>query len=175
MKIARKYAQAFLNTSDDTLSLEKVLRIVELGNFLRAHSRMLSLLQIPVISNEIKKNALVSLAQRFDVADVINPLLDVLLIARRGNLLADVCHMIGKYYQQRNAIYEITVSSAIPVSTDQKAVIEQFLASQVKGTIIYTYKEDPKLIAGIRIQGDTILWEYSINQQLQDLQRGRHA
>ena len=42
---------------------------------------------------------------------------------------------------------------------------------QTAATNLYAYSIDTDLIAGVRIQSDTLLWEYSIDKQLRKLAR----
>ncbi len=171
MKLSRKYAQAYLNVAHD-LTYDAVLHIVEMGKFLKAQRQALFLLSVPSISDEVKKAGLAAIMERVKAPASFMPLISLLLVTHRLYLLAEVCFTIDSLYREMHHIHTVIIASSSPLASDQKEAIEHFLAARVKGTILYTYRQDPALIAGIRIQSDTLLWEYSINQHLRDLQRG---
>jgi ATP synthase F1 delta subunit len=175
MSIARKYAHAFLNVFRDQLTSEKIEQIAQMGDFLSKQQRALFLLQVPIIPDEVKKTGLFSVMERYKIAAPFTVLIDLLIASRRAHLVADICRMIDTIYKKEHRIHIFIVASSSPLASDQRVVIEQFLAARVKGTIIYRYKVVPKLIAGVRLQSDTLLWEYSVDQQLRDLQRAQYT
>ena len=66
----------------------------------------------------------------------------------------------------RNKIARVKISSSHDITQQDLDAIERFLVNQTGLSIIYTYAIDKKLIAGIRLQSNTLLWECSINKQL---------
>ncbi len=58
------------------------------------------------------------------------------------------------------------IDSSLPLSDEEKNHIESFLKEQVQAIVLCSYRVTPELVAGIRIQNENYLWEYSVQAQL---------
>ncbi len=169
MNLVQKYAHAYLNVSGDKLTYQDAVHCTDAAQFLHSHGRALFLLKVPLIPSEIKREGLVDLVTRFKLPDSIKQLIDLLLLHKQAFLLADILDAISTIYAKEHSIHTVIVTSTIELAAQQREEIENFLADRMQGTIIYKYEINKKLIAGIRIQSDTLLWEHSIDKQLREL------
>lgn len=169
MNIADKYAVAYLNTIGSALSVADVKNIQEAATFLHNHRRALFLLQVPLISEAIKQDGLFDLCKRFSLSKTIERLMETLLKAKRAHLIAKIFDAIVVHYNQAHAIYSFKITSSAELHSLYKKQIEEFIDRKVPGTKEYRYAIDSSLIAGVRVESDTLLWEYSIDKQLRDL------
>lgn len=169
MNIADKYAVAYLNTIGSSLSLEDIRNLMKAAYFLQTHRRALFLLQVPVIAQEIKHEGLLELCERFSLAQSVKRLVVTLLKAKRAHLIAKIFDAIVYHYNQSHAIHVFTVTSSSDLHSTYKKQIEAFIDQRVAGTKEYRYTVDASLIAGVRVESDTLLWEFSIDKQLRDL------
>ncbi len=167
--IAKKYAQAFLGVFIDTLSLEDMRTMQAAQQFLARHKRALFFLTLPIIDRAVKRDSLISLVDKFGLPASIKKLIDLLLVHKRTFLLRDILGAIITEYQRRYGIVSCTITSSHSLSQRNVEMIKGFLAQETGCDIIYEYKVDNRLIAGIRVQSDTFLWEYSIAKQLHDM------
>lgn len=169
MNIVNKYAYAYMNVSGDRLAQDEIRQCQQAADFLHTHARALFLLKVPVIPQEVKREALTEIMARFELPESIQILIDLLLEHKRAFLLADILDEISIIYANRKMIHTFKVTSSSELSARERSDIEAFVADRVQGTIMYTYVVDKKLIAGIRIQSETLLWEHSIDKQLRDV------
>lgn len=169
MNIVNKYAHAYIHVSADLLTQEDMRQCQKAAEFLHTHGRALFLLKVPVIPHEIKREALMEIAKRFALHASMESLIDLLLKHKRAFLLADILDEIIALYAQKKSIHTFKVTSSAELTAHERANIESFLADRVQGTIIYRYAVDKKLIAGIRLQSETLLWEHSIDKQLREV------
>ncbi len=167
--IVRKYAHAYVNIFGDTLTHEDIIHGEQAADFLRTHRRVLFLLKVPLIPIEVKQRGLVQFIERFSLPSSLQMLTKLLLRNKHAYLLADILDYIKDIYTKEHEIHAFNVVSSSELQDDQKEEIKGFLADRVRGTIIYKYAVDKKLIAGIRLQSDTLLWERSIDKQLRDI------
>ncbi len=168
MKIVQKYASAFLNVFSATITPEIISRIEQAAAFLMQHRRALFLLKAPVIPEKIKEQGLRELCERFELPRGVYAVMQLLMQHKRATLLAVVLQAIVAAYWARQNYTMITVTSAVAVADEQKKIIEQFADRMFPGIKQYRYEQDRTLIAGVRLQSDTLLWEYSINNYLRD-------
>lgn len=173
MKIIRKYAVAYLHVFGDDFTQADMVQCRRAAEFLKAHRRALFLLKVPLISLEIKKEGLKDFVKKFELPHSMMALVNLLLEHKRAFLLANILLAIIDIYKETNHIHLVTVSSSIALDAQQQKAIEQFLGAQVSGTLLYSYDVDKKLIAGIRLQSDTVLWERSINKRLREIVSSR--
>jgi ATP synthase F1 delta subunit len=169
MNLAYKYANAFLNVYRDRLNDGDIKSIATMRQFLSKHPRLLFLLQVPSIKKTMKEKWLGSFCQHFNVSASFKNLITLLLSHRRVFLLPAILKAIIDSYQKRHHIEHITIKSSIPLPLSYRHDVESFIKRHIKGIHYYHYEVDPTLIAGIRIQSDTILWEYSMNKRLRDI------
>ena len=171
MILTKKYAYAFINTFESQLSHHDIENISLAADFLKNHRRAVFLLKVPKLDQEIKKRGLKEFAARFKLAESIRHLQELLFKHGRAHLFAAVMREIVSCYRQRNNIMVFNVASSGTLSEKNRVVIEQFMQRKTVGDHIYRYALDQSLIAGVRIQSDTLLWEYSIDKQLRELAR----
>lgn len=168
--VIRKYADAYLNVYGDSLTLPDMKALERFGVFCKAHRGTLFFLMTTALDEVQKEKSMNCIYANCQIPDSFRAVVDMLFVQKRIQYLSDVCILVSELYKKRNAIYEFRITSSCELSSEQKKTIEQFLARNISGTIICTYGISPELIAGIRIQGDTLMWEHSINQQLRAIQ-----
>jgi F-type H+-transporting ATPase subunit delta len=169
MDIAYKYAIAFLNVYNGRLTFDDIKNIDEAAQFLSKHRRALFLLKVPIIKQRVKQEGLHNICRRFKLVDEVYNLVTLLLKHKRAYLLADVFKAIVYWYQRRHNITNILIKSSMLLPQSYRDDIVHFVDRHVSGIKQYRFEIDPTLIAGIRIQSDTILWENSIDKRLREL------
>lgn len=164
--LAKKYADAFLNVFIDKLSYEDMSKISAASDFLVAHHALLSFLTWPVIKTEVKVRSLHELLQKFSLDHPFDKLVALLASSKRLHLINAVLKQIYAIYMKRKNMVHVSITSSHQLHESDLATIKQFLVNIAGTSIIYDYTVDKKLIAGIRLQSDVFLWEYSIRKQL---------
>ena len=168
--LARRYAQAFLNVYGHELVPEVRERLQHLHRFLSAHSSILFFLTIPTIDDEVKKQGLAFLCEKFELPHCVKKSMFLLLASKRALLLEQMLGFIDVLYNKEHAISSFVIRSAHPLSSSHKEVLVGFLKAQTGHDIVHNYVLDKSLIAGIRMCSDTHLWEHSIARQLREIQ-----
>lgn len=169
VRLAKKYAQAVLNVFNGSLSREDIAQIQNIVLFLETHKKALFFLKLSRIDKNVKLRALEKLFSEVPDKKPFLRLIQVLLDDNRGHLLYQVLRQLVTLYQDTHNIMSFSFTSSHELSEAELDKIEQFLARQTGGDIIYTYSRDASLIAGLRLQSKTVLWEHSIRKQLREL------
>jgi F-type H+-transporting ATPase subunit delta len=167
--IAKKYAQAFLNIFIDDISMEDFHNFCDASHFFSRNKQLLFFLAWPAVHNNVKVQAMHQAFERFKLGKPFTRLIDILSLHKRTYLVLDVLKQLCSLYKERKGIMLFTVAGSHKLANDDLEIIKQFLANVTGRDIIYNYAIDKNLIAGIRMQSDTFLWEYSINRQLAQL------
>ncbi|HEV2600850.1 MAG TPA: ATP synthase F1 subunit delta [Candidatus Babeliales bacterium] len=166
MLLARRYAKAFLNCFIDSMTIKDLQGFDLVRHCLEKNRSILFFLSLIHIDTEVKKQDMHDLFKQCNVMPEADQLVNVLLDSGRGALLSAVVKDISELYKQRKNIEFFSIATSHPVPTAQVAVIAQFLQRKLGSEIIYQHSIDPTLIAGMRLQSGTRLWEYSIAKQL---------
>lgn len=168
--VAKKYAQAFLNLFINSISLDDYYNLVSAEQFLTIHKKAFFFLSLSHIEQSTKIRLLEKVMQKFGVVLSINNLVRLLLNDKRLFLLGEIVRQLCSLYRKRKNIELFSIVSSHALQEKDLSVIQQFLATNTGCDIMYTYTVDTRLIAGVRVQSDLLVWEYSIAKQLRDIQ-----
>lgn len=164
--IAKKYAVAYLNLSIEKLNKQDLLNIRRAYLFLLNHNHAFFLLTLPNISLSAKTNLIDVFLRKFDLSFDLKDLFLLLIQHNRTSMLKDVLKSIIDVYQARKNIMIFDISSSNNLDLQEISVISDFLYKNTKNEILPIYKIDKSLIAGIKLQSGSFLWECSIKKQL---------
>ena len=166
---SRKYAQAFLNLFIDSITPEVYAKIIALQAYLRNHRNALIFFSLPHIPMESKLQLLDELGTQFKPSEPVKKLFETLIRHDRAQIAPEVLNKICEYYRARKNIILFDIQSSHELDKQSVALIEKFLAASTGKTITSVQHVNGNLIAGLRLQSDTFLWEYSIRKQMNEL------
>lgn len=169
--LAKKYACAFLNIFSDQLQIDDAEQCDAAAKFLQQHHDFFSLVQAPFISKSKQVETLKKLFDRYKLPAVFQKLSNLLLTTNRIFLLIDVLQAVAHEYRKRNNYELFAIESSHELSAQDRAVLVEYLTLATRKKIIPEYILNKDLIAGVRLQSATLLWEHSIEQQLHIIKR----
>lgn len=169
--LAKKYATAFVAVAGAQLDESEFHRIRELHHFLQDNHPLLAIINFPLISTESAHRALFELFKHCSTASLLHRLALLLMRHRRAILLSDVLYYIAQLYQQKNNTLFFHIASSHPLSDRDMTTAVQFLERNTGKRVMYDYATDERLIAGIRLRSEGLLWEHSIKKQLNGIKR----
>lgn len=171
IELARRYAKAFYNVFAADLSLSDIEHIAQAAEYLASRRRTRFFLRLPAIDIQVKKQVLDLIGKRFSLPLATEKIIDLLLMHKRSYLLHHVFSCLVELYYVHQDIENFIITSSHQLSQESIDVIRKFLARKTGATIISTHKIDKKLIAGIRLESRSFLWEYSIHKHLRRVQQ----
>jgi F-type H+-transporting ATPase subunit delta len=168
--IAKRYAHAFLNLYINNLTDADFIEVQHAIVFFSQNRPLLALLKVPHIQSEEKIAALEQvLIANYKLPEVFKKLIALLVHNKRASLILETLEQLKKLYRAHQNIEFYKISSSHVLNGTELKTLQKFLAQKTGRTIFYTYTIDPSLIAGIRMQSNERLWEYSIKKQLASL------
>jgi F0F1-type ATP synthase delta subunit len=182
--LARRYAQAFLSVYGEQITAHACERLLLFKSFLVANRALIYLFTIPSIDQKTKERGLSFLAEKFELPPSFYSLMVLLLLSRRISLLPQVLCSLVVLYKRENGIQSFSIHSSHELSQQDLEQLRDFLTQQIADKqaayreinheknieVACSYKQDKNLIAGIRMQSETYLWEHSIAQQLRAIE-----
>ena len=169
LPLEQRYARAFLNVFADVISPQILSSADAFCNYLKEHRRIVFMLKLSVLDDQIKVRGLYELCKRFGLGEPFKRLINLLQVDHRLPLLPDVVCLLEELYMERKQIHPFIIRSSAELGTEERTSLEKFLAQRLPGTILCSYRTDERLIAGIRAQSPTHLWERSIARKLKSL------
>ena len=170
--VARKYAQAYLNIFGDQHSFQDFCSLWRASQFLSEHHSLLFYLSLPMIQEVDKKRFIDLFFEKFHLFDSLKQLFYLLLKNKHIFLAIDVLQDIYSLYKIQHKISELKISSSSDLSEEKIEEIKKFFI-HVSGLdhVVVHCSINQSLIAGIRLQSETYLWEYSIARQLNKIKQ----
>jgi F-type H+-transporting ATPase subunit delta len=169
--IANKYAKAFMAVFPKSLTFADIGKIETARNFLQTHKQILLFLQLPQFDQERKKSMIADLIHHFALPHHLSSIILLLITHDRSFYIPAVFSCITQLYKEQINSIEFSIKSAHNLNDKQITSIKQFLGQLLDKNIIGTVSIDPSLIAGLRLQSNDYLWEYSIRKHIQTLQK----
>lgn len=171
--IAKKYAQAFLNVFPKAFGFGDLKKIDAAQFFLQTHKRTLFFLQLPQFDQERKKSMVADLIDYFSLPHNFATIIFLLIQHNRSFYIPDVLLWITRLYKDQINSAEFSIQTAQEINDTQLESIKKFLSHLTHKKIIGVPSINTSLIAGLRLQGNEYLWEYSIRKQIKALQNLR--
>lgn len=169
--ISKKYAEAFLNTFSDEVSDKNLEKWIKLELFLKKNKLFYVYLRIPTISNFEKQKSLLKICSALNLEKPIKKIMLLLLDSGRIEILDRVLNKIILLYRRKQNIKLFKVTTPCDIDYNEKEKIIDFIKLISSGGVLAEFIKDEKLIAGLRIQSLTFLWERSIAKQLRNVKR----
>lgn len=169
--LAIRYADAFLNVFDDSITTQNFSELCQAAAFFKSQQRHLALVLAPYLNKDEVITRITDVCRQAGLTDTCKQLIRLLVYTNRLDLLADVLLQICEQYKSRHNLFNCSIISSHPLTDQNKAALDRFLARSTKQNLMKKYSVDETLIAGIRIVGDNIFWEYSIRRYLAEIDR----
>lgn len=167
--IAKKYAQAFMTVFPKSLTLIDISAIETAEKFLQKNKKTLFFLQLPQFDEQRRESMIADLIGYFSLPHKLTKLLLLLIAHNRSFYIPDVLWFIIELYKEQTNSVNFSIKSAHSLNQKQIESIKQFLGRLTGKNIIATPIIDTSLIAGLRLQSNNNLWEYSVRKQIQAL------
>ncbi|MGC8843432.1 MAG: ATP synthase F1 subunit delta [bacterium] len=145
MRVARRYAAAFLETASE----EDVKMFLEAGEELKK-GRTLFFLSQPFFDIKQKEKFIQSFIP--SMSENVKRFLLLLLRKRRISLLPEVIDELVRLKMEREGICEALVSTVIPLQPSERERLQKILECMVGKKVIMKEEIDPSLIGGLTIE-----------------------
>jgi len=170
--VAQRYARAIFELGIEEHQLESLTKqVTAFANTYAASDELATLLENPIVSNDQREGVLKEVAARLGVHGLALNAIRLLAQRRRLAVLPELARQLVRLADDQTGVVRATVTSAVPLSADYVASLEQALASVTKRRVVVVQKHDPSLVAGLVTQiGDNTI-DGSIKGRLADLER----
>lgn len=163
--IARKYAIAWLRLYYEQITPLQFDALQLLQQELQTYREKISLVMLVHRRAPEERFAfLLAVVARHGLDTLLKSLIKLLLQEKRIHLFEQVVITLCQKYRELSGIMNFCATSAHQLSAEQQEQVRQMLERITGKHISMTALVDPTLIAGLRLQSDTLLWEYSVRK-----------
>ena len=143
----------------------------QFDRFLAVHPELQDTLKSHFLPPPKKSEIAVQILERFSIGDKAKRFLLLLVENRRLELLPEILELLPVLWNEEHGITTFQVSSVIPLSPAQKKRLKEKLARLERRPVSLTYKMDPSLIGGLSIRNANIVYDASIQGDLERLKQ----
>jgi F0F1-type ATP synthase delta subunit len=169
--VAKQYSKAYFAEFGTQLKIEDIEHIKSAIRFFRRHHNFMSLVNLLHDSNKSSNVIIEELFDHFLLPITLKKLIEVLIFHKRLVFFSQVLQDICCLYFLKNNILEVTITTATELEDHEREQFEKFFIKLSGKSIKSNVVLDQSLIAGIRMQSDLFLWQYSIAHRLQNLRQ----
>lgn len=167
--VCKKYAVAYIHVFKEDIDSSVLDALQRAFDFLSKHKNMLFLLSLYETTTEEKKRIITKFITTFKLPDSIHRLMDLLLQNKDICILTDVLRDVYCFSKKEFGVEDLKISSSCLLSESDQETLKQFFVTLSHKTCRITVEQDAELIAGIRMQSDTLLWENSVAKNMKKL------
>ncbi|MBN1549140.1 ATP synthase F1 subunit delta [Candidatus Babeliales bacterium] len=169
--LAKRYACAFVNVAGDALGKDDIQVLAGISAMLNKQRGILFFLTLPLMNAQVVERALCALFDHCSVGELLKKITLLLIQHKRVILLPDVLRYIELLCKDKACCKTFTITSSDELSDQQLRDIVVYLERETAHKVLYTHSVDKGLIAGLRLQSDTLLWEYSVKKNIETIRR----
>ena len=167
--VAKEYGRALFELAEDEqiegLILDE-LRV--LRQILKSNPDLLKLLDAPNINLEERVKVIDSIFKE-KMHEYLCSFLKLMTERRHSPEIFDCFKEYEECYENKNAIVEVDVSSAVELNETQKDALFEKLREKAGKTVVVKYHVEPELLGGIRVNMDGKLFEGTVRARLDEL------
>lgn len=169
ISIAKKYATAYLNIHENELTEIDIKAVFAACDFLKTHHNFMHLLCVISFDKEKMGQVCTKIIHDFGLPKSLSKLMLLLVKNKHIGCLKEVLQDIYCLYKMRKNLLELEIKTASHLDAHAVQAFETFFAQKSGKKIESKVSVDRSLIAGVRLQSDFFLWEYSIASRLRSL------
>ena len=170
IKVASRYAKSLLSIAINEKALDEVYSDMQLINKVCNNNHDLELLLKSPIVKPDKKGAILTEIFENQVSKISNSFIAIILTKKREGLLPDIANAFVDAYKAHQNITTASVTSALPLTADQKTKVTDLLLGQGRENVELKEIVNPDIIGGLIVRiGDKQVDE-SIKRKLSNLE-----
>lgn len=147
-KVASRYAKSLIDLAREQNALEVIHQdMLQVLKVLKENSQLRAVLGNPIIKSN-KKESIIKLIFGDKIHDALKAFLSLMIKKGRANILYATGHEFIQAYNREKNIIKANVVSAMELSSEHFAQIQDIINKETHGEVILDTKIDPSLIGG---------------------------
>ena len=164
--VARRYARALLGLLQPTAIEPARSALRELSSALASSQALEHVLRSPAVPAEQKVDLVVALGERVGSPPELTRFLGQLAVKNRVSILSALAEEFSLLADKRAGIEQVTITAAVPLSSSDREQLDQRLRSLLGRQVDLHVRQDPRLLAGVKIQIGSMAYDSSLRARL---------
>lgn len=153
MAAAKEYAKALYSSIEKSEDKKAVLTFLrEMSASIKADSKLIEQIRTKSISNEDAKKTMEALLKETSAASILSNFFNLLIDKGRMSLIQEITENFELSMDEENNILRGVVRSALNLSPDKRAELEDRFAKKLDKKVILSYQTDEKVVGGVRVE-----------------------
>jgi F-type H+-transporting ATPase subunit delta len=170
--LIKRYAQGLINSAKNEREFESLVdELREFDNFLSAQTKLRDTLKSPFLPATKKTEIAAQILGRSSHGNKAKRFLLLLVENNRLALLPEILELLPVLWNEEQGIATFEVSSVVPLNAAQKNRLEEQLIRLENRPVRLMYKIAPSLIGGLSIRKGNIVYDASIQGDLERLKQ----
>lgn len=166
--VAKRYAKALFAIGEEQGKSEAFAKDMDaLKTLVADNEEVQHMLENQSIENSQKKSAMMEMVG--DMEPMVKNFISVVLEKGRGNFFVVMCDAYQGFMEAAANTMLATVTSAVPLSQDQVAQIEEKFSELMHMTVKAKTVVDPALVGGVQVMVGDKLFDGTIANQMKQL------
>lgn len=170
INIAKKYATALFEITEGNKAEVVMQNLIFIDETLRTNEQLFSFFNNPIITRDDKKDV----AQKIFAIHIEKDVLDLLFVLIDNARIDAFNEIVNQYSSQFNIkenIVEPNIISAVELTEEQKQKVIAKLQNKLNKQIIPNYIIDENIIAGMIIEIDDKVIDFSLKEKFEQVQK----
>jgi len=168
--LARRYARAFLEAADsDVTAVKTVEELRDFAGMINECSDLRHLLENPTFNRE-RAQVVLNVIEKMQFSKFTRSVIILLMDNDRINALGDITETLARTIEEKDGAFRATVTSALPLTEEQKAQIKNKLESISGKKLMLETEVDPGILGGVVARLGSQVYDGSIRAQLRRME-----
>lgn len=171
ISIAKKYANALFETATEIDKVELVMtNLIFIDETLKTNEQLFAFFNNPIITRTDKKDV----AQKIFAIHIEKTVLDLMFILidnARVETFNEIVNQYSDMFNVKENIVKPNIISAVELTEEQKQKVIAKLQTKLNKQIIPNYIIDENIIAGMIIEIDDKVIDFSLKEQFEQVQK----
>lgn len=170
--LVKRYAQGLISSAKDEKEFECLRhQLREFQSLFSAQKDLQDVLISPFLPQTKKTEVVAQILAKMPFEGKAKRFLLLLVKNNRLTLLEDILDRLPELWNEEHGIATLVVSSVVPLNDTQKKRLEEKLLKLEKRPVSLSYIIDPSLVAGLSIKKGNIVYDASLQGELESLKR----
>lgn len=171
INIAKKYANALFETANEMDKAELVMQnLIFIDETLKTNEQLFAFFNNPIITRDDKKDV----AQKIFAIHIEKTVLDLMFVLidnARIDAFNEVVNQYANLFNIKENIVKPNIISAVELNEEQKQKVIAKLQNKLNKQIIPNYIVDESIIAGMIIEIDDKVIDFSLKEKFEQVQK----
>jgi F-type H+-transporting ATPase subunit delta len=168
--LVRRYARGLVGALREESELNAVHReLSAVSRLLRTNLELAAVLKSPFVPKKNKDQIIKDILAATPPGPKTSRFLGLLLEHNRLDILEDILNVVPALWRERQGVQTFEVSSAIPVTPQQKERLRAELERREGRPVFLEYRVDAGLVGGLSLRKGNIIYDVSVEGRLEKL------